>query len=96
MQFIELTQFILACSSVVTPTIAVIGFVELHSKNKNLEDKINVIHTATNSMKDELVAEVRSSSLAKGRLNKEEEIDKETQDIKRRTRAKTLARRVRS
>jgi hypothetical protein len=35
--------------------------------------KIQVIHRATNSMKDELVAEVRTAALAKGRLDAQEE-----------------------
>ena len=34
----------------------------------NLNRKVEVLHVATNSMKDELVAEVRQSSLARGLL----------------------------
>jgi hypothetical protein len=61
-------------SSIVTPTLGVLGFLELHRKNKEIGANIEIVRHETNSMKDELVNEVRVASLAKGRLDKETEI----------------------
>jgi len=62
----ELTQLITAISSVATPTLAVVGYLELHRNNERLTTKIDDVHDLTNHMKDELVREVRQSSHAEG------------------------------
>ena len=71
---IEVVQIISAVSGVVTPALAVIGFIELHRKNNAIQSSVDIVRHETNSMKDELVAEVREASLAKGRLDKETEM----------------------
>jgi hypothetical protein len=70
----ELIQLVTAVSSLITPVIALIGFIELHRKTTDLKADVDVVRHETNSMKDELVNEVRVASLAKGRLDKETEI----------------------
>jgi len=84
MQLIDFTQLILACSSVVTPTLAIVGFIELHRKTTGIANQVEIVRHETNSMKDELVESVRKASLAKGRLDKEKEIEKD-QDTQRGT-----------
>lgn len=52
--------------------VVLVGILISRSNNKILKS-IGVVHRATNSMKDELVTEVRTSSLAKGRADAESE-----------------------
>jgi hypothetical protein len=65
----ELTSLIVAMSSVATPVVGVLGFLELHRKNNEMNATLNIVRKETNGMKTELVNEVRTASLAKGRFD---------------------------
>jgi hypothetical protein len=74
MTIADLETISITISSIITPALGVLGFLELHRKNREIGANIEIVRHETNSMKDELVNEVRVASLAKGRLDKETEI----------------------
>ncbi len=56
---------------------AVAAFVQ---SRKNTE-KLELVHQQTNSLKDELVSEVRTASIAKGRLDEREATERKQSDL---------------
>lgn len=61
----DLAQTVQILVSMVNLIVLLVGFLKI-------KDKIEVIHKATNSMKDELVQEVRTASIAQGVLQEKD------------------------
>lgn len=83
MTITELSQLILATSSLITPSIAIIGYISLHSKSSSIQSTIEEVKRETNGMKAELVTSVREASMAKGILQgklEQKAISGETQE----------------
>lgn len=56
------------------PMILALGaaWLELRRRSNIVADKVEVVHKATNSMKDELVEEVRKASFAEGKKSEQD------------------------